>query len=87
MQNEILFKMGYSGDPLRCLGPREFRDATKEAHSGECGSSPGKRRLHKKLLVLGYYWPKMKKDFEKLVKAYHKFQVLGDSIHTHSNVL
>ena len=25
LQNGILFKRGYSGDPLRCLGPREAR--------------------------------------------------------------
>ena len=26
LQNGILFKRGYSGDPLRCLGPREAKD-------------------------------------------------------------
>ena len=25
LQNGILFKKGYSGDPLRCLGPKEAR--------------------------------------------------------------
>ena len=30
LQNGILFKKGYNGDPLRCLGPREAREATKE---------------------------------------------------------
>ena len=29
----------------------------------------------------------MKKDFEELVKTYHECQVLGNSIHTHLNVL
>ena len=26
LQNGILFKRGYSEDPLRCLGPREARE-------------------------------------------------------------
>ena len=60
LQNGIMFKRGYSGDPQRYLGPREPRDASKEVHSGECGSHPGKRRLHKQLLALRYYWPTMK---------------------------
>lgn len=47
LQNEILFKREYSGDPLRCLGPRESRYAVKEVHSGECGNHPGKRMLYK----------------------------------------
>ena len=47
LQNVILFKKGYSGDPLRCLGPKEAREVVREVHSDECGSHPGKRRLYK----------------------------------------
>ena len=55
LQNGILFKRGYSGDPLRCLGPREARDVVKEVHSGDCGSHLGKRKLYKQLLLLEYF--------------------------------
>ena len=79
MQNGILFKRGYSGDLPRCLRPREAREVVREVHSGDYGSHPGKRRLYKQLLLLGYYWPTMKRDFEKLVKTYHACQVLGDA--------
>ncbi|XP_075658219.1 uncharacterized protein LOC142628109 [Castanea sativa] len=87
LHNVILFKRGYNGDPLRCLGPKEAREAVREVHSGNCGSHPGKRRLYMQLLQLGFYWPTMKKDFEELVKTCHACQVLGDAIHTHPNVL
>ena len=87
LQNRILFKKGYNGDPLRCLGLREARKVIREVHSDDCGSHPRKRRLYKQLLLLGYYWPTMKKDSEKLVKTCHTCQVLGDAIHTHPNVL
>ena len=30
LQNGILFKRGYSGDPLRCLGPKEGREVVRE---------------------------------------------------------
>ena len=36
LQNEILFKKGYTEDPLRCLGPREAREAVREVHSSDC---------------------------------------------------
>ena len=55
LQNKILFKNGYSGDPLRCLGPREAKEAVREDHSGDCGSHPRKRRLYRQLFQLGYY--------------------------------
>ena len=34
---EVLFKKGYNGDPLRCLGPKEVKEMIKEMHLGECG--------------------------------------------------
>ena len=33
----ILFKKGYDGDPLRCLGPEETGEMLKEVHAEECG--------------------------------------------------
>ena len=86
LHNGILFKKRYNGDPLRCLGPKEAREVVREVHSDDCGSHPGKRRLYKQLLLLGYYWPIMKIDFEELVKTCHACQILGDAIHTHPNV-
>ena len=47
LQNDILFKKGYRGDPLRCLRPKEAREVVREVHSGDYGSHPGKRRLYK----------------------------------------
>ena len=37
LQNMVLFKKGYDGDLLRCLGPEKAREMIKEVHSGECG--------------------------------------------------
>ena len=45
LQNGILFKKGYSGDPLRCLRLREDKEVVREVHSNDYGSHPGKRRL------------------------------------------
>ena len=32
----ILFKKGYDGDSLRCLGPKEAREMIREVHVKEC---------------------------------------------------
>ena len=37
LRNTVLFKKGYDGHPLRCLGPEEAKEMIKEVHSGECG--------------------------------------------------
>jgi len=79
----VLFKKGYDGDPLRCLGPEETREMIKEVHVGECGEHQRKKRLYQCLLQIGYYWPTMKKDTAEFVKKCHSCQVQANLIHTH----
>ena len=69
----VLFKKGYDGDPLRCLGPKEVGKMIKGVHAGECGKHQGKKKLYKCLLQMGYYWPTMKKDTTEFVKKYHSY--------------
>ena len=87
LHNTILFKKGYDGDPLRCLGLEEAKWMIKEVHSEECGKHQGKKKLYKYLLQMGYYWPAMKKDTAKFVKKCHSCQVQANLIHTHSQNL
>ena len=47
LHNTVLFKKGYDGDPLRCLGPKEAKEMIKEVHSGECEEHQGKKRLYR----------------------------------------
>ena len=58
----ILFKKGYDGHPLRCLGPDEVGEMIKKVHVGKCGEHQGKKKLYQCMLRMGYYWPTMKKD-------------------------
>ena len=53
LQSRILFKKGYSGDPIRCLGPREAKEAVGVVHFDDCGSHLGKIRLYRQLLQRG----------------------------------
>ena len=64
----VLFKKGYDGVPLRCLGPEEAKEMIKEVHFGECGEHQGKKKLYRCLLQMGYYWPAVKRDTVEFVK-------------------
>ena len=69
LHNMVLFKKGYDGDPLRCLGPEEAKEMIKEVHLGEYGEHQRKKKLHKCLLQMGYYCPTMKRDMAEFVKV------------------
>ena len=77
LHNTVLFKKGYDGDLLRCLGLEE----AKEVHSGECGEHQRKKMFYRCLLQMGYYWPVMKKDTIEFVKKCHSCQVQVNLIH------
>ena len=87
LREGILFKKGYDGDPLRCLGPEETREMIKEIHAGECEKHQGKKNLYQFMLQMGNNWPTMKKDTTKFVKKYHSCQVQVNLIHTHPQSL
>ncbi|XP_075665285.1 uncharacterized protein LOC142634938 [Castanea sativa] len=66
LHNGVLFKKGYDGDPLHCLGLEETRNMIKDVHAGECGEHQGKKKLYRCLLQMAYYWPAMKKTRQNL---------------------
>ena len=79
----ILFRKGYNGEPLRCLGLAESQAVMREVHGGECGKHQGGKKLHERLLAVGYYWPSMKRDATEFVKCCHTCQTHANLIHTH----
>jgi len=71
----VLFKKGYDGDPLQCLGPRETGEMIRDVYAGECEEHQGKKKFYRCMLQIGYCWPIMKKDTIEFVKKYHSYQV------------
>ena len=49
----ILFKKGYDGDPLQCLGSKKAKEILKEAHFSECGEHQGRKTLYRCCLQMG----------------------------------
>lgn len=79
----ILFRKGFGGDPLQCLGPKEAKEMLKEVHSDECGEHQGLKKLYRYILRMGYYWPCLKRDTVEFVKKCHRCQVQANLINTH----
>lgn len=62
LHEDILFKNGYDGNPLRYLGPEEAKEMIKEVHAEECKEHQGKKKLYRCMLQMGCYWPTIQKD-------------------------
>ena len=43
VEGGILFRKGFNGEPLRCLGTPEAQSIMQEVHAGECGNNQGKK--------------------------------------------
>ncbi|OMP00134.1 Integrase, catalytic core [Corchorus capsularis] len=87
VDNGILFRKGFTGEPLRCLSAAEAIKVMAEIHSGDCGEYQGKKKLYQQLISCGYYWPQMKKVSKEYVKRCSTCQFHGGMIHTHPSVL
>ncbi|CAL8088114.1 unnamed protein product [Prunus armeniaca] len=81
VDGSILYRKGFNGEPLRCLGNTESHQVMQEIHAGECGEHQGMKKLHRQLLSFGYYWPTMKRDAHDFVKKCHTCQIHANLSH------
>ncbi|XP_074356162.1 uncharacterized protein LOC141695852 [Apium graveolens] len=70
----VLYKRGFNQPLLRCVDLEEGNYILREVHEGICGNHSGGGSLALKVLRQGYYWPTMKEDAFKFVRACDHFQ-------------
>ncbi|CAL2277969.1 unnamed protein product [Prunus armeniaca] len=75
INGSTLYRKGFNGEPLKCLGKSEAQQVMQEIHAGECSEHQGMKKLYQQLLSVGYYWPTMKNDAYNFVKKCHTCQV------------
>ncbi|CAL9000087.1 unnamed protein product [Prunus brigantina] len=75
IDGSTLYRKGFNGEPLKCLGESKAQQVMQEIHAGECGELQGMKRLYRQLLNVAYYWPTMKNDAYNFVKKCHTCQV------------
>ncbi|KAL6216049.1 hypothetical protein ACLB2K_009276 [Fragaria x ananassa] len=83
MDGSVLYRRGFNGKPLWCLGTTESQQVLEEVHAGECGEHQGKRKLYRQLLDLGYYWSTIQKDAHLKVKKCHACQAHANANQIH----
>nr|GEY09165.1 hypothetical protein [Tanacetum cinerariifolium] len=72
--NRVLYKKSFLGPWLRCVGPLQANYVLREIHEGSCSMHAGPRSVVAKALRLGYYWPTMHADANKLIKECNSCQ-------------
>lgn len=77
-----LFRRGLNGTLLRYLEPNESKHALIDVYEGICGNHSNGLTLARKLVRVGYYWPKIEKEAIKYAKSYKQCQLHGNLIHT-----
>ncbi|XP_019197162.1 PREDICTED: uncharacterized protein LOC109191030 [Ipomoea nil] len=68
VQEGRLYRRSYGGPLMRCLTSIEADLVMKELHSGICSTYQGGRSLAHRIMVIGYYWPSIQLDCEKLAR-------------------
>ncbi|VFQ77911.1 unnamed protein product [Cuscuta campestris] len=61
-----LYKRAFGGPLLRCLTNREAERDIAEVHEGVCAAHQMSRTLSQRIILLGYYWPTVVQDCERL---------------------
>ncbi|XP_027063199.2 uncharacterized protein [Coffea arabica] len=82
-----LYKRSYLGPWLRCVTPEAGRHVLHEIHEGLCGAHVGHRMLAKKTMLLGYFWPSLRRDSQDLVLGCPSCQVHAPEHHQPSNFM
>ncbi|XP_019153722.1 PREDICTED: uncharacterized protein LOC109150267 [Ipomoea nil] len=70
IQEGRLYRRSYGGPLMRCLSAFEAKLVMDELHAGICSSHQGGRSLARRIMLIGYYWPSIQLDCEKLTKEF-----------------
>ncbi|XP_019157744.1 PREDICTED: uncharacterized protein LOC109154376 [Ipomoea nil] len=77
VQDGRLYRRSYGGPLMRCLTAFEADLVMKELHSGICSSHQGGRSLARRIMLIGYYWPSLQLDCEKLARGCETCQLFA----------
>ncbi|GKF12755.1 hypothetical protein Tco_0050681 [Tanacetum coccineum] len=68
MEDEVLYRKSYLVPLMRCVGPLQANYIIRKVHMGSCGMHDWPRQVVAKAINLGYYWPSMHRDVERIFK-------------------
>jgi len=68
LNNEELFRLGFSTPLLKCLDNDQIKYVLAELHKGICGMHSEARCMATRVLRAGYYWPTLRQDAHYFTK-------------------
>ncbi|XP_075499302.1 uncharacterized protein LOC142537693 [Primulina tabacum] len=66
--NDIFYRRSYQGPLLKCLSEDEVEYVLREIHEGCCGKHLDGTALSGKVILAGFWWPRMNQDATQLVQ-------------------
>ncbi|XP_031107130.1 uncharacterized protein LOC116011849 [Ipomoea triloba] len=69
-----LYKRSYNGTLLKCVYPDEAELIMREVHEGVCSAHQGAYTIARRIMLQGFFWPKMLKDCAEYAKRCPKCQ-------------
>ncbi|XP_031090983.1 uncharacterized protein LOC115995980 [Ipomoea triloba] len=69
-----LYKQSYNGTLLKCVYPDEAELMMREVHEGVCSAHQGAYTIARRIMLQGFFWPKMLKDCAEYAKRCPKCQ-------------
>ncbi|XP_031120620.1 uncharacterized protein LOC116023751 [Ipomoea triloba] len=69
-----LYKRSYNGTILKCVYPDEAELMMREVHEGVCSAHQGAYTIARRIMLQGFFWPKMLKDCAEYAKRCPKCQ-------------
>jgi len=87
MNNEDLYRRGYSTPLLKYITKDQAEYDLKKIHEGVCDNHSGARTMAAKVLKADFYWPTLWGDYAEYVKKCTKCQDFGPLHHLKSKAL
>ncbi|XP_031107639.1 uncharacterized protein LOC116012276 [Ipomoea triloba] len=69
-----LYKRSYNGTLLKCVHPDEAELMMREVHEGVCSAHQGAYTIARRIMLQGFFWPKMLKDCAEYARRCPKCQ-------------
>lgn len=79
--NGALFRKTFLPVDAKCFSQAEGILVLREAYEGKCAEHAGFRSLALNFIRAGFFWPRMKKDTDEMVRKCDSRQKHGQNIH------
>jgi hypothetical protein len=72
----VLYRRSFGQEVLlRCVSRKEANQILLEMHKGVSGKHQSRAKMYHNIKFVGYYWPQIMADCNKIAKSCHNYQI------------